>query len=521
MAFVSSGIPPEEQNKQAQQGVTTPNPLAQLPPNAGPGSGSAGQGGGGTNQAGLGTPTQFGSPASKLSDYLAANAPQVAQEGQNIAGNLNTQFGQTQSDIGQAGQAFGSQVAGGYAPPNQDVVNQAAANPTDFAANPSNVAAFKSQLNDTYSGPANFEGTQGYANVQNEVNNAVQNAGLLNSPAGLSTYLRNNVEANPTPGENTLDTVLLQGNPQAIGQVQGAASQFPSLSGYLGNTVTGADQTVVDAQNAAKQAAGAANTAFNGPAGVVPTFNAGVQSELDAANAARGPAANALTAENTDISSRLGNKQNLTPQELTDLGLTGSQIQSLIDTENNLGNAKVTEGLRQIPFNQPIPNLSQWLTPGTPSQISPALGTVATPADYTKEAALSKLLGASVGPLDQSQANLAGTYAPAQTNPTYNDQAAIDALNSLLSTPGLSLAPTAPTQETGMGGPITPGVPHPGGGVGIGGQAGPIAGTPQPSTPPAGGGVIIGPNGEQTPTNLPIGTPLPGGGYVINPTLLR
>src|SRR4029077_15899323 len=141
MAFVQqSSIPPEQQNQYGQVGQTRPNPLALLPPQAG---GSTGQGvGAGGPAPTQPSSTQFGSNASKLSDYLSANKDQIQAQGSKIAGDLGTQFGQVQSDINQAAQGVSGQVNAGYAPLNQGVISAAAADPTGFAADPNNVKAF-------------------------------------------------------------------------------------------------------------------------------------------------------------------------------------------------------------------------------------------------------------------------------------------------------------------------------------------------------------------------------------------
>src|SRR5579864_7687242 len=188
-----SFLPINEQNQQAPQGQTTnaPTSSGNVPAQTG-GSAGAGAGGGAAKGSMTGTPTQFGSSASKLGDYLSANAPQIQNQANTVAQGLNTQYGQVGTDITNAANQFNQQVQGGYAAPNQDIVQQALANPTQFASNPSNVSAFQGQLNDTYTGPQNFESTTPYSNIQNEVNTAVQNAGFLNSPAGLKTYFAQN-----------------------------------------------------------------------------------------------------------------------------------------------------------------------------------------------------------------------------------------------------------------------------------------------------------------------------------------
>lgn len=279
MAFVQSPLPQEQQNQQGASGVTTANPLTQLPPQTG---GSAGTGGSG-QAPGVGSPTQFGTNASKLSDYLAANKDQIQTMGQNIAGTLTGQYNSLTGNINALGQDFGSQVGAGYSAPDKALVDRAASAPSNFVNNPNDVSAFQKQFNDTYSGPANIESYSPYAKVQGDVQSAVQNASLLGSPAGLSTYLQNNVESNATPGQNTLDSVLLQGNPEAQQAVTTAAKPFAGLTDYLSGQAAQSDKSVADAQNAASQAAQYAQNAFTGTGGVVPTMQQNLTNALNTA----------------------------------------------------------------------------------------------------------------------------------------------------------------------------------------------------------------------------------------------
>lgn len=271
MAF----LPPEQQNQYAPQGQTSSNTQQQgmagtPPPQVG---GSSGSGTGASKAGGTpasGTPTQFGSSASKLGDYLSANAPQIQNQANTISNQLNNQFQQVGTDINNAGNQFGQQVQGGYAAPNQDVVNQALSNPTQFSSDPNNVKAFQAQYNNQYTGPQNFESTSPYGNIQSEVNKAVQNAGMIGSQSGLSSYLAGNGSGNQTRASNTLDTLLLQGNPGAKQQIQTAADQFKGLTDQFGNAVNTANQGVTAAQQAAQQSkqyaqqqAGTATNNFN------------------------------------------------------------------------------------------------------------------------------------------------------------------------------------------------------------------------------------------------------------------
>ena len=283
MAF----LPKEDENQNAPTGQTTNNPQSsEAPPDTDsnlPAQGSGGSVGAGSQgpKAGsapsTGNSQQFGSSASKLGDYLSANAPQITNQANTIAGNLNNQYGQVNQDITNAANQFQQQVQGGYTAGNQDVVNQAKNNTTGFVTDPNNIKAFQAQYNDQYTGPQNFEGTDQYGNVQNEVNSAVQNANLLQSPAGLQSYLAGS-QKNPTRASTTLDQLLLSGNPESQQKIRTAAQQFSGLGDVLGNTATGANQSVQDAQKAAQDSQAYARDQYGN---MVQGFNTNLQDELN------------------------------------------------------------------------------------------------------------------------------------------------------------------------------------------------------------------------------------------------
>ena len=286
MAF----LPPQDQNNEAPTGITTNNPQGgSTPPPQSGGSSGAGSTAGGPKPGGTstgGTPTQFGSSASKLGDYLTANAPQITNQANAVAGTLNNQYGQVSGDLSNAVDQFGQSVAAGYVAPNQDIVNQAAANPAGFVSqDPNNVSAFQAQYNDAYNGPQNFESTTPYGQIQSEVSNAVQNAGTLNTQAGLQNYF-SGTGGNQTQASNTLDALLLQGNPGAQQTISNAANQFQNLNPTLANDTTQADAGVTAAQQAAANASQYAQNTIN-PVGtnLSSTLNNQVTTGQNAENA--------------------------------------------------------------------------------------------------------------------------------------------------------------------------------------------------------------------------------------------
>lgn len=290
MAYVSQQIPENEQNLFGKKDETTPTPI---PPQTG-GSSGAGTGAGGGAAPGQATSTQFGSNAARLSDYLSANAPQVQQFGQKVAGNLTEGYNKTMGDISQGLGQFGQQIQQGYAQANPELVNQATQNPTEFVKNPENVTKFKSLYNDQYMGPQNFEGSDIYSNLNANVNKAVENASLINSSPGLQSYLSNYLGTGTnTPGMQTLDNLLLQRSPEAYGSIKQAAAPYKGLGDYLSSAT---QQQNADIQKAIEQAQGTSQglrQQFTGEGGIIPSFQSDVtgrlgnaQTDYEARNAA-------------------------------------------------------------------------------------------------------------------------------------------------------------------------------------------------------------------------------------------
>jgi len=384
-----SFLPINEQNQMAPQGQTTNAPTSQgnVPAQTG-GSAGAGAGGGAAKGSMTGTPTQFGSSASKLGDYLSANAPQIQNTASNIAGGLNTQYGQVGTDINNATSQFGNQVNAGYNAANPDLTSQALANPTQFAATPNNVSAFQGQLNDTYTGPQNFESTTPYSNIQNEVNTAVQNGGLLGTQAGLQNYFQQQYNANGggnnnTQASSTLDALLLGNNPT----LQRAVGQFQQLPGQFNQNVATADALVPQAQQNAANIAAQTQGQFN-----TGVQNFGNQLTQNAAQA---------EAQRTAYNNELNNYyNNITPVEQQVEGWLGQ-------LPGNVG-ANVPNVFGQAISQNPL------ITNAITAQ------NYATPQQYAEAAALQQLAGTNnpiTLPINASTANLAGTAPSVPQNP--------------------------------------------------------------------------------------------------------
>lgn len=412
MAYVPRLIPEDQENQFARTEATETPPVA---------GGSAGTGG---NAApGVGTSTQFGSNAAKLTDYLKANESQVNEFGQQVAGDLTRRYNETLGNINQGVNQFTSDVGAQYTPPDPTKVNEALQDPSTFVKNSNNVQQWQSWYNPTYSGPTNFEGTSVYSNLNDQVNKAVENAGTVGTIPGLGTYLGNNLGVtNSTPGMVNLDASLLQRNPQARENIKNAAAPYKDLSAYLGNRTT------------------AANTAIQGEKGEIEKGRQDIQGKTKSAmdqlssdltdrlnvarNQAHGKADTAT--QNLLYGGSATPQPRLTPNDLEILGVSQDEIEPMLGALTPL----------MSDYGAPV-DLNNFLTRRSADVVFNSPEAIATPDDVSRAQALALLSGTdpiikngSSGNLpDLLDLNKNGLYEATAGNLRQRD---IDTLNGLL-----------------------------------------------------------------------------------------
>lgn len=387
MAYVPKQLPEDQENQFARTEPTTPYPTPQ-------GGGSAGSG----QAPGAGTSTEFGTNAAKLTDYLKANEAQVGEYGQEVASDLTSRYNTLVGNIDTGLNQFSQEAQGGYTPPDQTRVNAALQNPGEFVKNQQNVQDFQSWYSPQYKGPGNFEGSSIYSDLNNQVNQAVQNAGLTSSQGGLGTYMNNFMGKNlNTEGMRVLDTALLQRNPQARQAIQTAADPYKNLTGYLQDTTNKANQAVAGAKE---------QVASSGADIRAKTAQAGNTLSQDLQNRLAQTQQGATTQQNA-LRAAFEQGAQLTPTEMELLGIDPG-VWSDILKERNL--IKTT----QAPFKDTTAkyggnfDLLPYFIQGNP-QTSYNTANVANANDYANEAALQLLSGNQINflPDDVSQAGTA------------------------------------------------------------------------------------------------------------------
>jgi|HubBroStandDraft_2_1064218.scaffolds.fasta_scaffold02334_6 hypothetical protein len=413
MAYVQDQQDPNAPQTAPTSGAAM-NQLPQTSSGTGAGATSVNTTPGGSPQGAAAVPNSTQAPpVQNLGAYLAANQPQALQMGQNIANNLTTQGNQVSGDINADQAAVDQQVQAQNVQPNQDLINQAAANPTEFVQNPTNVTDFQNLENANYTGPTSFESTPQYQTLENEVTNAQQNAPAVNTDAGIQQLVTGQ-ETNPTAGMENLDSLLLEGTPGATAPITAAEQPIQNLGTALQGATTTEDQNIAQAVANDQAAPEAVQAAFlTGPNAVVPQWETGLQNELTQAD-------QGANAYNTDLQSYINF---LNQNQPFNADLQASGLESSLGTGN--------------PF-----------TPAPPAATNaPTEANVATSQDYQTEAALQQLLGNALGttPITQATANEAGTYALPGTVPANEN---IESIADQLAT---ALGPTVNAQATQFG----------------------------------------------------------------------
>ena len=390
MAFVQDAQNDPNAQQPSTAGTNTPmNQLPQTSSGTGDGATGANTSAGGAQGVTSVPNASKAPPVQNISDYLTANAPQAVGMGQAIAQNISNQGQQVTGDINADQAAFDQSVQSSNVTPNSALVSQAAANPTQFVQDPNNVAAFQAQENANYTGPTSFESSAYEQPLSQEVTNFQGNTPNVNNQAGI-LQLVTGQEQNPTLGMENLDALLLGGTPGATQAISDAEGNYANLGQNLTNAGTAEDANIAAAQANDLAAAQGVNSSFlTGPNAVVPAWEQALQGEQAAAQ-------NSVNAYNSGVPAN------------------NAELQALNQLSQNWNN-----------FQYSVPNFGLYTTDIAGPQVAPEtainapdLASVATPQDYATEAALSQLLGNSLGvtPINQSTVGQAGTFQSPGTN---------------------------------------------------------------------------------------------------------
>ena len=184
-------------------------------------------------------PKQAGSGRfQNLQKYIQSNQAGAQQIGQRVQSNVNKQANQVGDAVNQAQQnlqqASGQEI--GRLNQGSDVINQAVANPTDYADNQDKFNQFQ-QLR---TGQYQAQDIANLSNLQNQVGKVGELANATQSEQGRAGLIKQtfNPQTNYSKGASRLDQLLLQSNPNNLRQVANTAQQAQKeQTGNLTNLV--------------------------------------------------------------------------------------------------------------------------------------------------------------------------------------------------------------------------------------------------------------------------------------------
>lgn len=336
-----------------------------------------------------GAPTSSGN-FTNLQAYLNANQGYNQGTGGlagQVTSDVNKQSQGYQNSLNQGVNDFTNQVNASDIKYDPNLVNSVLNNPTNASSDQN--SAFSNLLNATYAGPTDMSsvlpGLYGQAStIEGNAKNAQSEGGrptLLNSLyGGQGTY---------NLGQQNLDNLILQGNPNQLSQLQTLQSIYDPTTGLTAQTNTADTNTQALAKAAQGDVSNAASQTQGALGGKINDFGTMAQNLVSQDQANRDASYQAAQ-------QRLGNGQ-FTAQDLQTLGLTPGQS---LYGQSGLTNTGLTE-------NHFTPTAQNVITPDQQAQIN-ALSSLAG----------TTLTGAPSSVLDQFRNNTqAGQFA---NQPIYN-----------------------------------------------------------------------------------------------------
>lgn len=321
-----------------------------------------------------------------IQDYLGANQSQGNQLGQQFQTGLSNAATSDTGAIDTAADNVTKQAQDATVNYDPNLVSKAAADPTSVANDPNSLNSFLNQWNASYTGPANFEGTDDYTTANAAATDAQQKGTETADTGGRQQLLADNF-GDYGQGNKNLDQGLLQ-NSDNFGQVLQTGQQLSSIPDYLASKAADVD---IAATNAADTTAATQQQTQAALANSASDLQTGINNEVTAAQTA---VQSNIAPLEADLSS--GDASKLSG-DLDKLNVPAAQKASIIDYLTSLNKDFGTN-----------PNLSNDYTFNPATQITAA--NTATAADYAKAAAIQKLTGQDTsGILNQANAAQAGT----------------------------------------------------------------------------------------------------------------
>lgn len=420
MAYVR---PIEEEDKEKEAGAAIP--VAEQP--GGPVSGGA------VAQAPAPAQEAQTKGYTDVRSYLSANRPQAGQLADVYAGRIEKEAGDIRSQIGQAQEQFGQKVEEGtggaaWGTGAQSVIRQAIQDPTRFTSIQPQLENWQKIYNAQYAGPSGLQDIEGYQDIAGKVSSAGKFSESLQTPEGRKEmFYRYGLR--PTPGNVSLNEMLISGTPEAMQRIQTAGAGLGEIPEYMKGIEATAKEQAAARQQALDEARTAAREALTGEvSGLEKSLQERLQQATTGAQEEMQVLADIIRSggqltEGTPGYARAG----MTPAQWNNIRkLEGILTDYLYDTRRDpsRGMANIDPSIIErgdlVPgqpwaYGEYDPNwrpidLTQYMaTPPGMNEGAYSIGNLATPEEYTREAALEQLAGEQIPLLFETDRPQAGS----------------------------------------------------------------------------------------------------------------
>lgn len=161
--------------------------------------------------------------------------------GDQVAGQIDTQASKAQSKIGETQSIFNQKVQENSVGLNENLLNEAVSDSANFVKDAEKVNQFSRMRDAAYKGPSGIEDLEGYQVLQTDFNKAQELLSSAENESGRQTLLNETYKrADYTSGQNKLDQLLLQNDPNARSAFSNLQTKYSGLSGLLSGAQTSA-----------------------------------------------------------------------------------------------------------------------------------------------------------------------------------------------------------------------------------------------------------------------------------------
>lgn len=184
--------------------------------------------------------------------------------GARVAGKIDEKANQATTSLSGLNEKFNTQVNSNKVVADDDLINRAASDATNFVKNSYDLNRFTQMRDASYKGPKSFlDLNDDYSQTQNAFNQANQFVNDAQSEDGRMNLVKGAFDRpNYTRGAQKLDQLLLQNSPEAKETLNTTANRYKDLMGVFNTAQTTAQSAAADAEAQTLQARNKVQTAF-------------------------------------------------------------------------------------------------------------------------------------------------------------------------------------------------------------------------------------------------------------------